>query len=219
MEMGKCGPCVLGEGLPPVSTRLINQIWRGEFVDMADLLQDNLEAEWRRGRDDGEPSGQSSRPTRRKVPDMLSWAQCFCTYAVVVAEKQPGRVRQLLAYQATMLREARRCGGQDWWAYDAMFHQLAAAEPSTDWSQLNLFTIRKHLPGPRGEGWKILSFMHGLGPYNRRMYVGPSTAKDNEVGTSRGGERGAPGGHIGSGSSSKRPAGSPEVGPNMLRLE
>ena len=58
----KCGPCVLGEGLPPIPSRLVSRIWRGEFVDMADLLQDNLEAERRRGRDDGEPSGRSSRP-------------------------------------------------------------------------------------------------------------------------------------------------------------
>ena len=50
MEEEKCGPCVLGEGHPLVPTRLVNRIWRGEFVDMADLLQDNLEAERRRGR-------------------------------------------------------------------------------------------------------------------------------------------------------------------------
>ena len=68
----KCGPCVLGEGLHPIPTRLVSRIWKGEFVDMTDHLQDNLEAERRRRRDDGEPSGQSSRLTRRDVPDMLS---------------------------------------------------------------------------------------------------------------------------------------------------
>ena len=124
------------QAMRTVPTRFVNRIWRGEFVDMDDLLQDNLEAERRRGRDDGEPSGRSSRPTWREVPDMLSWAQRLCTYVGVVAEKQAGRVRQS-AYQATMLREARRCGGHGWRAYDAMFRQLAAAEPSTDWPRLN----------------------------------------------------------------------------------
>ena len=41
--------------VPPFTTQLVNRIWRGEFVDMAALLQDNLEAERSRGRDGKEP--------------------------------------------------------------------------------------------------------------------------------------------------------------------
>ena len=51
-----------------------------------------------------------TKPLRREVPDILSWAQCFGVYIGVVVEKHPTRVGQLLAYQATDLREARRCG-------------------------------------------------------------------------------------------------------------
>lgn len=121
----KCGPFVLGEGLPPIPARLVGKIRKGEFVDMADLLRDNLEADRRRGRESEESSpSPSARSTRREVPDLLSWSQCFCTYTAVIAEKQPGQVKQLLAYQATLLREARRCGGNGWRAYDAMFRQL-----------------------------------------------------------------------------------------------
>ena len=55
----------------------------------------------------------------------------------MAAEKHPHRVKQLLAYQATILREARRCGGNGWRAYDAMFRQLAATDDTIDWSRLN----------------------------------------------------------------------------------
>ena len=131
----------MGEGIPPVPARLVGRIWNDDYIDMAELLRDNLEAE-RRGnsgntQQSGLPGGSHSKPLRREVPDVLSWAQCFGVYIGVVVEKYPDRVKQLLAYQATVLREARRCGGSCWRSYDAMFRQLAAADPSTDWSRLN----------------------------------------------------------------------------------
>ena len=42
-----------------------------------------------------------------------------------------------VGYQMTIVREARRCGGTGWQAYDTMFRQHAATGPSTDWSKLN----------------------------------------------------------------------------------
>lgn len=44
--------------------------------------------------------------------------QCFGTYMAVVTSKYPDRVLQLLAYQMLIVREARRCGGRGWLAYD-----------------------------------------------------------------------------------------------------
>ena len=41
-------PFILGESLPVVPAKLVKKILRGDFVDMADLLEDNLEAERRR---------------------------------------------------------------------------------------------------------------------------------------------------------------------------
>ncbi len=88
----------------------------------------------------GNPTGSSSQPNRlhrREVPDLFSWVQGFGIYACMVASKQPDRIRQLLAYQTMIVREAHRCGGLGWQAYDTMFRQQAAHSPGTDWSQLN----------------------------------------------------------------------------------
>ena len=41
-------PFLLSEGLPPVPAKLVGRILKGDFVDMAELLRDNLEAQ-RRG--------------------------------------------------------------------------------------------------------------------------------------------------------------------------
>ena len=40
-------------------------------------------------------------------------------------------------YLITVVREAHRCGGRGWQAYDAMVRQQAAGDMSTDWSKLN----------------------------------------------------------------------------------
>lgn len=73
-EEEKAVPFVLGEGIPPVPARLVARIWRGEFVDMADLLRDNLEVERRRiGGQGTTPHQGHTKTLRREVPDVLSW--------------------------------------------------------------------------------------------------------------------------------------------------
>ena len=72
-------PFILSEGLAPVPTKLVARIHRDEFVDMADLLLDNLEA--RRQGDLLEATSSTMEPkrNRREVLDLLSWVQCFGT--------------------------------------------------------------------------------------------------------------------------------------------
>ena len=121
----------------------------GEYVDMADLLRDNVEAERRRGAvtDNttctGGGGGGAGKGKRREIPDLLSWVQCFGVYACVVASQHPKRICELMAYQTTIIREARRCGGAGWQGYDSMFRQHAANLPNIDWSKVNnsLFTV------------------------------------------------------------------------------
>ena len=36
-------PFLLGEGLPPIPSKPVDKIQKGDFVDMAGLLQDNIE--------------------------------------------------------------------------------------------------------------------------------------------------------------------------------
>ena len=156
------GPFVLGEGIPPVPAKVVAQIWKGEYIDMADLLRDNLEADRRRAtaQRGAQQQGQA-KATRLEVPDLLSWAQCFSEYVGVAAEKHPHRVKQLLAYQATILREARRCGGNGWRAYDAMFWQLAATDDTIDWSRLNPSLYATSFMVQQGGGSRICHLCMG----------------------------------------------------------
>ena len=129
-------PFILSESLPPIPAKLVTKIQNGEFVDMAELLRDNIEADRRRSKDGG-ASGSATAHSRREVPDILSWIQCFGTYACVVAAAKPEKTQQLLAYQTMVVREARRCGGAGWQGYDTMFRQQVASDLKSDWSKLN----------------------------------------------------------------------------------
>ena len=95
-------PFTLGEGLPPVPSKLVAKILKGEFVDMAELLRDNIEAE-RRPSHASNSDTPSSAPGRREVLDLFSWVQCFGVYTAVVSAKNPEKVQQLLAYQAMVV--------------------------------------------------------------------------------------------------------------------
>ena len=86
---------------------------------------------------DGGAGGSATAQGRREVPDFLSWIQCFGAYACIVAAVQPEKTQQLLAYQTMVVREARRCGGTGWQAYDTMFRQQVSNDPKSDWSRLN----------------------------------------------------------------------------------
>lgn len=134
------GPFILCENLPVVPVRLVKRILKGDYIDMAELLKNNMEAErWRAMVEVGAyaPSIQG-RVSRREVPDILSWLNCFSMYAAVVCSKYPHKAKELFAYQANMVNEARRCGGKGWLLYDATFRQQITSIESTKFSSLNL---------------------------------------------------------------------------------
>ena len=105
---------------------------------MAELLKDNMEAERRRMlTDSGTQAHFTNRQTRREIPDILSWLQCFSAYAAVVSSEHPEKMRELLAYQAMMVNEARRCGGRGWLLYDAAFRQQIRSFETVDFAKIN----------------------------------------------------------------------------------
>ncbi len=150
-------PFLLSEALPAVPARLVKKILKGEYVDMAELLRDNVEAERRKGTGEGE----SSQPRRREIPDILSWVQCFSAYAAIVGTQYPGKWKELLAYQALIVSEYRRCGGKGWLLYDAAFRQQITDFEGTDFSKLNqslyLTTFAAHAGKGRSCGYCMLA--------------------------------------------------------------
>ena len=128
-------PFILSEALPVMPAKLVKRILRGEYVDMAELLIDNMEVERRRAVSEAEEG--RARINQHEVPDMLSWLQCFSLYAAVVGSKFPEKVQDLWAYQATIIAEHRRCGGRGWCLYNAGFQQQIVSIESAEFGKLN----------------------------------------------------------------------------------
>ena len=101
-------PFILSEALPVVPPKLVKRIIKGEYVDMAELLNDNMEAERQRALIESEisPYVSQHRPGCREVLDILSWLHCFSLYAIVVCCSHPTKAKQLWTYQAMMINEA-----------------------------------------------------------------------------------------------------------------
>ena len=121
----------------PIPSKLTQKIQSLEFVDMSELLPDNIELQ---RRDDGSTrtdthASGAGRRRSRQITSLLSWVQCFATYTAVVGDRHPGRVTCLLAYQRLIVREAQRNGGDGWKHYDGVFRKVAAANPLLNWSQ------------------------------------------------------------------------------------
>ena len=119
-----------------VPAKLAKRILRGEYIDMAELLKDNMEAE-RRRLASVEESGGPSRGTRRDIPDLMSWLHCYSLFAAIICSKYPEKSREMWAYQATIIGEAKRCGGNGWHLYDAAFRQQISSIEQADFSKIN----------------------------------------------------------------------------------
>ena len=67
-----------------------------DFVDMAEFLKNNTEAESRQcssKRQTGQ--GHTGHAmSRKEVPDLMSWLWCFGIYAVVLCDKYPEDLRE-----------------------------------------------------------------------------------------------------------------------------
>ena len=141
----------MSEALPVVPAKLMKKILRGEFVDMAELLKDNIEME-RRRQIAGEGS-QGQRPSRREIPDFLSWLYCFSLYVAVVCSKYPAKAKDLWAYQAMMVTEQQKCGGRGWLLYDSAFRQQIVSLEEAKFATLNqsLYSTTFLAYGSRGQ--------------------------------------------------------------------
>ena len=119
----------------------MEKILDGQFVDMAELLPDNIEL---LRREAAVPRSSSDSKVRlRQIASITAWAQCFATFVAIRAQAAPATVLALLAYMRLLIREAARHPGLGWLSYDSFFRQQAAADLSLRWDSLHsdLFAI------------------------------------------------------------------------------
>ena len=143
---------ILGPGCPPILSKLVTQILGNKFIELSELLPENLES----------PSCESSSFTieggaivpitkvsskrKQEITDILTWVECFTSYVTVISTSFPSRSCDLLSYMALIIRMAKRYTGNYWLNYDRAFRLEAAASNLRDWSQLKPDLYSYHTP-------------------------------------------------------------------------
>ena len=116
----------IGAGLPPIHAKLLAKIEAGEFIEMSELLCDQL------GR-----AETSLNSKRRMVPNILEWIKCFSLYIAVISRKSPQRVPEMVAYLTLIIEAHLEYAGDGWLGYDRRFRLRAAADPSMSWATID----------------------------------------------------------------------------------
>ena len=71
--------------------------------------------------------------SRKIIPDLSTWLQCYSLYVAVVAGSQPERIPELMAYQSLIVRASKPYKWPAWLVYDQNFRQEAVNNPSQLW--------------------------------------------------------------------------------------
>lgn len=128
----------LSPATEPFPQKLVTKILSGQFVDMRDLLMDNISLLQQLETTGGQPLLALPgvlKPRLREVSTLPTWMYCFLAY-VAIRSPDP-RTRDMLAYARLVIREAQRHGGSGWIDYDRVFRQQAALDPSLKWNCLH----------------------------------------------------------------------------------
>lgn len=126
-------PFKVANSIVPIPGRLVSRIQALEYVDMRELLPDNLALAERLAT---LPQGLAppKPPGEREIAGdkaLLTWVSSFTTYVAIVAEAHPSRVGDMLAYMRLLVREASKFAGNGWLTYDAVFrrNQVGLSNP------------------------------------------------------------------------------------------
>ena len=74
--------------------------------------------------------------TRKIIPDLATWVQCFSIYAATLLAKYPAKTQELMAYQTIIAKASQRYRWPSWVVYDQNFRQEAAGNPHQSWARV-----------------------------------------------------------------------------------
>ena len=141
---------VIGLGYTPVPYKLVAKITGGQFIELADLLSDNIKAQ------ETEPQAflegrllvSNNKKRVVEITDIMTWVEAFSIFCLVLCQSYPSRWRDLTQYKLLIIQTAKRFQGKSWLNYDIAFRKEAAATGSTDWSRMNADLFNFHTRSP-----------------------------------------------------------------------
>ena len=120
---------------PPIPSKTVRKIQALEFVELRELLPDNISLTERLESLPHRPWSLRD-PVAREISSLPTWMSAFATYIAIVSEAHPYRVRDMCAYMRLIVQEAQKFGGTGWLTYDTIFRKNNTG-PSARWDRLD----------------------------------------------------------------------------------
>ena len=140
----------------PILYSLVQQIQSGQFVEMRDLLADNIALLNHLLSLSGLvplPQNTVHRMRLREVSSLTFWLYCFNAYMAV--HTTDSLTWQMLGYSRVIIREALQHSASGWLEYNRVFHRQLSIDPSMSWNNLQpslLAATVLNQPGPNPPG-------------------------------------------------------------------
>lgn len=140
LDLPQAGGLILSPALDPVPHRLVQRIQSRQFVELRELLADNMTLRQRYDAAIGFlPISllPSAGPRYREISTLLQWVYCFNLYmAVRTSDPVTRDMFSLLTYSCLIMREAMCHEGSGWLQYDRTFRRQISIDPSLQWNTL-----------------------------------------------------------------------------------
>lgn len=127
-----------GPGLASLSKKLVDRIVSGQYVDFSELPP-------AKGRTRSLPNTEEGHiviiraedlaGSKKMIPDLATWLQCFCIYAAVIIEHELAHTK--LAYATIIAKASLKYAWPSWVVYDQNFRQEAADSANKDWAKVD----------------------------------------------------------------------------------
>ena len=136
----------LSSAVPSVPQRIRDRIIRGEYIDLTELIPDNISFQERATlsvrsthihNDPLEVSVPSGTP-RRAITDFSAWLEAWTVYCSVMVAHNPARSVELLGYQYLIQNAQQQFTTESVFDYNKAFRRHAAEHPHTRWDTIHI---------------------------------------------------------------------------------
>ena len=103
-------------GYSPIPEKLVTKIRTGQFVDLADLLAENLKAQESEPHTylDGKLLVSSSKKRVQEITDIITWVETFTIFSWIFCSTHPSRWQDLTQYKLLIIKTSCQFPGKAW---------------------------------------------------------------------------------------------------------
>ncbi len=130
----------LGAGLPPISKKLVERMQADEYIEFSELPPAKGKGRLNTQHGDNHlvvVQAADLLQSKRVIPDLATWSQCYVLYMAVLLAHKPGRLVDLMGYHALIARCSKKFRWPSWVVYDQNFRQDAAGNPDLQWAKVD----------------------------------------------------------------------------------